>query len=278
MTFHGRADWGAAPPKYPYEDLPKPVTRAFQHHSVTNTHASPARTLRAIQEMHQSPPRNWNDIAYNECDDIWGDSWDGRGADHVGGATYGWNGVSLSRCALGSFHLDVPSDELVDTLVAEYTRWVREGRLTVDFRLSGHRDEALTACPGQYLYAMLPRIRARVAANVTTPDPPDVEDPLMAAKDEILAAIDTLAIGTVQALSLVQAPATWVKVEQETTEWYTSTDSDGRPVRVAMPGPPVRDMLIAVRFLEPEPIRLTGASAYWFLQIREVPYQHPGVA
>lgn len=275
MTFYGRSEWGAAPPKYPYTKIPKPVARAFQHHSVTGKWADPAATVKQIQTHHQDV-NGWNDIAYNELDDRFGNTWAGRGADNVGGATAGHNYTSLSRCALGNFQTDDPPQVMIDSLVQQYTRWIRGGRLTIDFTLSGHRDESATACPGINLYAKLPRIRARVAANVTEPDPDpepgEPEDEIVAAKDEILSAIDTLAVGTVQALAAVQAPQSYITVDDSDTEWYLTTGADGRPVRVALPGPPVRQMLVNARFLEPDPIKLTEGDAYWFGQLPEVPY------
>lgn len=55
------------------------------------------------------------------------------------------------------------------TIVARAADLVRQGVLTADFELSGHRDWRATSCPGDY-YARLPEIRKNITAALTEGD------------------------------------------------------------------------------------------------------------
>jgi len=49
-------------------------------------------------------------------------------------------------------------------------------------RVSGHRDAFATVCPGQYLYAKLPEIRAGAAAMMNAKPPTPVPAPVAASR------------------------------------------------------------------------------------------------
>jgi hypothetical protein len=109
--------------------------------------------------------RGWNDIAYSFLVDDDGTIYEGRGVGVAGGHTAGDNTRSHAACLMGNFEARQPTDAAVDSLV-----WL--ARRGLDDRwwvptCGGHRDApgAGTACPGRFLYARLPEVRARVASD-----------------------------------------------------------------------------------------------------------------
>jgi predicted enzyme related to lactoylglutathione lyase len=76
--------------------------------------------------------------------------------------------------AIGNFEVVAPSREMLQSYAQllgwKLSRYGVDGNsyTTIDnvtlSTISGHRDAAATACPGGYLYAKIPAIRARVAA------------------------------------------------------------------------------------------------------------------
>lgn len=88
-----------------------------------------------------------------------------------------------------------PND--IEGTIATVVEWladmVRQGNLTADFQLKGHRDFFPTECPGRY-YGRLGEIRSRVSANlagipITQGD--NMTPELAARLDQIVAWLDT---------------------------------------------------------------------------------------
>ncbi len=162
------------------------VTGAMIHHTAgTNDYTAtevPA-LLRAIQRYHVEG-RGWNDIAYNVLVDKYGRAWEGRGGGLTkaiaGGHAYGETnkrvfGISL----MGNYEEAQPSAAMLETMdqviawkfalhgvdptASTWGSGGQDGGSTYLPAISGHRDENATLCPGKYVYAKFPEIRARVA-------------------------------------------------------------------------------------------------------------------
>lgn len=197
-----RADWLARP----YRDGPPDngtVRAAVVHHTVTsNTYAAaevPA-ILRSIQAYHQDG-RGWADIGYNFLVDRFGGIWEGRDGGveqpvrgvHASEA----NSVSTGISVIGRHDvLAVPTATV--SAVTRLIAWklaIHNVPVGATFVLNskvfvnviGHRDvpTAQTACPGGYLYGLLPAIRVNASAlqsfqpvsysrSITSPDAMDV--------------------------------------------------------------------------------------------------------
>jgi len=176
-----RAQWGAD------ESMRDPgslhyfeVHAGFVHHTVNAndyTRDEVPGILRSIYAYH-TQSRGWSDIGYNFLVDRFGRIWEGRygGVDRpvVGAHTLGYNDYSFAMSAIGNFEIARPSAVMLDAYArlfawklslhgvdaASTRQWVGD---TWFQAINGHRDAAQTACPGKYLYAKLPTIRALAA-------------------------------------------------------------------------------------------------------------------
>lgn len=198
-----RAQWGA---DESWRDIGNPdcdgqphyassVRFAVVHHTVSsNTYAAadvPA-ILRGIYYFH-THDRGWCDVAYNFFIDRFGRGFEGRygGIDKavIGGHTGGFNTGSTGVAMIGDFdNATVPGaayaalrsllawklayhgvDPRGSTLVysgdASTSRYP-PGTPVMVANLEGHRDTNVTACPGAYLYALMPQLRRDVAADI----------------------------------------------------------------------------------------------------------------
>ncbi|PUA81947.1 FG-GAP-like repeat-containing protein [Nocardioides currus] len=201
-TIYSRAQWGAD------ESIRNPknlrygtVSAGFVHHTVNAndyTEAQVPGILRSIYAYHVKS-RGWSDIGYNFLVDRFGRIWEGRygGIDKnvVGAHTLGYNDYSFAMSAIGNFDLVQPPDVMLRAY-GQLFAWKlalngvnpastaqQVGKSTFQ-AINGHRDAGKTACPGKYLYAQLPTIRAYAAAAapaVPTPAPPppplEIADP-----------------------------------------------------------------------------------------------------
>lgn len=177
-----RAEWGArAPGRYsstgqlveaqPLVRFNLPAHRCYVHHTATEQHG--AQGVRDIQRFHQNS-RGWKDIAYTYLVDDDGTIYEGRGHQYIGGHTAGENSTSHAICLLGDFDTRPPTPDAIEAL-ADLARHGVNNRWWAPV-FPGHRDSAgaQTACPGSYLYAWLPAVRAAIA---NPPVPPE-DDPM----------------------------------------------------------------------------------------------------
>lgn len=193
-TIYSRAQWGANE-KMRDQSAPSygTVEAGFIHHTVNaNTYTAqqvPA-LLRGIYAYH-TQSRGWRDIGYNFLVDRFGRIWEGRyggiASAVVGAHTLGFNEVSFAMSAIGNYDIAAPPQAVLSAyarlfawklslynIAADAAKvWVK-GRLL--YAINGHRDVGQTACPGRYLYAQIPYIRAlarsyQVAAQRGTPTP-----------------------------------------------------------------------------------------------------------
>jgi hypothetical protein len=131
--------------------------------------------LRGIYAYH-TQSRGWSDVGYNFLVDRFGRVWEGRyggiSRPVVGAHTLNFNENSFAMSAIGNFDVAEPTVAMVRAY-ARLIAWklslhgVAANRpatvagVRFPSAINGHRDAAATACPGQYLYAKLPRIRQR---------------------------------------------------------------------------------------------------------------------
>jgi hypothetical protein len=193
-----REQWGAsacpprASPQYGVVNL------AFIHHTVSATDYGPEDStamVLAICRYHRNS-NGWNDIGYNFLVDRYGKIFEGRagGIDQavVGAQAQGYNSQSTGIANIGTFSTTGQTEEALAAL-ARLLSWklalhgippqgkvsvisaggntnrYRAGTAVLLERISGHRDANATSCPGDALYAQLPRLREMVTAD---PRPP----------------------------------------------------------------------------------------------------------
>ncbi|AJR18254.1 putative secreted protein [Pimelobacter simplex] len=192
-AFYTRAQWGADPRWASGTPVQvRTIKQVHVHHTATaNDYAAadvPA-ILRGIYRYH-TKSLGWSDVGYNFFVDRFGRIWAGRRrpkGQTQGAHTLGFNHVSVGIAVLGNHDAAAPSDAVIAGVtrvaawkLAKYHRNAagtirvtsrgsdkyRKGRKVVLPVIDGHRDTNDTACPGRYLYAELPRIRARTARRM----------------------------------------------------------------------------------------------------------------
>jgi hypothetical protein len=197
-VIYTRAQWGADPRLMGWTPDYAPTIRAgFLHHTVNSNSYRPGdvpAVLRAIYAYH-SRTRGWGDIGYNFVVDRFGRIWEGRygGVDStvIGGHTGGFNDQTFGVSMLGTYSTAAVPAAVVDALArlfawklaahyrspAGLTRLTSTGGGTSRYPpgavvtkpvISGHRDVGRTECPGDRGYAVLPALRAKVAAVMGT--------------------------------------------------------------------------------------------------------------
>ncbi len=171
------------------------VKMAFIHHTVSANDYGPADSaamVRAICRYHRNS-NGWNDIGYQFLVDKYGTIFEGRagGIDQavVGAQAQGYNTQSTGISSLGTFSTTGQSEAGLGAL-ARLLSWKlalhgvapqskvflrSSGGSTNRFRvgqtvqlnaISGHRDGDATSCPGDGLYAQLPRLRSMVSPDL----------------------------------------------------------------------------------------------------------------
>jgi N-acetylmuramoyl-L-alanine amidase len=165
------------------------VQMAFVHHTVSANTYGPqdsAAMVLGICRFHRNS-NGWDDVGYNFLVDKYGQIFEGRagGIDQpvVGAQAQGWNAQSTGVANIGTYS-DVPqSDQAIDAM-ARLIAWklplhgvpvtgqvslrsaggstnrYPSGTSHAFERISGHRDGNATSCPGDALFAQLPRLRA----------------------------------------------------------------------------------------------------------------------
>lgn len=181
-VIFSRAQWGADESMRDASSLHYGEVHAgFIHHTVNANDYSAAEVpgiIRSIYAYHVRS-RGWSDIGYNYLIDRFGRIWEGRYGgvtlDPVGAHTLNYNDDSFGASAIGNYQITQPSEALIQAY-ARLFAWklamagvpAASTRQYVTSRyfeaINGHRDAAATLCPGKYLYAQIPRIRALAAS------------------------------------------------------------------------------------------------------------------
>ncbi|KRF29390.1 FG-GAP-like repeat-containing protein [Nocardioides sp. Soil805] len=189
-TIYSRAQWGADESIRNKSSLRYgSISAGFVHHTVNAndyTEAQVPGIIRSIYAYHVKS-RGWSDIGYNFLVDRFGRIWEGRygGIDKpvVGAHTLGYNDYAFAMSAIGNFDVVQPPEVMLQAYGSLFA-WKlglhgvnpasmsqQVGRKTFA-AINGHRDAGSTACPGKYLYAKIPTIRALAAAGGTPAPPP----------------------------------------------------------------------------------------------------------
>jgi hypothetical protein len=188
-----RQEWGADPDLMNCTpDVAPFLTNAFVHHTAGSngyTRSQADDVVRGIYAYH-TRVRGWCDIGYNFLVDRYGDVFEGRSGgvttNVIGAAQMGFNTGAFSVSVMGTFdhvappraairalqrilawrldvaHVNPASRHTMTSGGGSTTRYERGTQVRLH-TISGHRDTGLTDCPGGRLYALLPRIRDRVA-------------------------------------------------------------------------------------------------------------------
>jgi hypothetical protein len=192
--LRGRRRWGAdeswrqRPPRYNTT-----IKQVHVHHTVNSNDYGRSDVPALIRGMYRYHTKylGWSDIGYNFLVDRFGRIWTGRaggaGRPVRGAHTLGFNGTSAGVSVIGNFELVTPSAAVLEAVASvaawklqRYHRdphqWVevrsegsdrfRAGRVVTLPSIDGHRDTNMTACPGTYLYDLIPNIRHRAAVLI----------------------------------------------------------------------------------------------------------------
>ncbi|HAU39885.1 MAG: N-acetylmuramoyl-L-alanine amidase family 2 protein [Candidatus Peregrinibacteria bacterium GW2011_GWF2_43_17] len=155
-------------------EYPEDVDKFIIHHTATTSNLDdPEAAIRAIYYYH-AITKGWGDIGYNYIIDQEGNIYEGRygGDGVVGGHAAGYNVGSIGIALLGNYENVAPSYEALVSLMALIQDKADEFNIDVEgssrFRgavianLLGHRDVDATACPGDYVYDLLPYLRSSI--------------------------------------------------------------------------------------------------------------------
>lgn len=186
-VIYSRAQWGADE-RIREQRAPSygTIQGGFVHHTVNANNYTAEQVpgiIRSIYAYHVKS-RGWSDLGYNFLIDKFGRIWEGRagGVDRpvVGAHTENFNSNSFAGSAIGNFDVAAPPQEVVGALgalmawklslhgVSAAATNVQIGRRVFPSSIMGHRDTKATACPGKYLYARIPDIRAIAASAQRT--------------------------------------------------------------------------------------------------------------
>jgi hypothetical protein len=174
LILNPRSSWGAKPPKGTPTIVPAPEReRVVVHYSTGQElgRKDSAEWVREIQRYHQDN-RGWDDIGYNFLVDAGGRIFEGRGWDVQGSHCPGWNRSGIGVCFLGN------DDPGTQDATPEARRSIRaifdaaQARFRRPLAMNGHRDNRLTACPGDELYGW---VHGGMLVASTAPPPPPSE-------------------------------------------------------------------------------------------------------
>jgi len=187
-TVITRAQWGADESLRPCTPDPLGGFKAGVVHHTVNTNAyttdEAASILRGIYSYH-TQDRGWCDIGYNFLVDRFGRTYEGRVGSRTGAVlgahAGGFNSETFGVSVIGD-HTSSPFPAAVVTAVEKVIAWQADrwafnpadtvlltSRGSSKFpeatavtlpRVIGHRDLALTACPGDAAYPQVPTIRS----------------------------------------------------------------------------------------------------------------------
>lgn len=165
VQIEPRSAWGARD-AIPSLMVQHTVESLTVHHAGTQTGSTGPAQFRGWQNFHLDD-RGWGDIAYHLLIGIDGTVYEGRDRLYRGdtGTNYDTTGHFLVVVE-GDFDVDRPTEAQIDSLVKVLAGAAEE--YAVDpATISGHRDHAATACPGQHLGSLIDSGEIRQAVEET---------------------------------------------------------------------------------------------------------------
>ncbi|MCW2506264.1 MAG: N-acetylmuramoyl-L-alanine amidase [Actinomycetia bacterium] len=177
--IHPTSEWGAVPSSVPVTVVNKPPTKLFIHHtaSANSTDYSLQHAFqlaRDIQADHMTRP-TWIDTGQHFTLSRGGHIMEGRHRslealqngheDVLSAHCVGQNDKAIGMENEGNYMQVAPSAEHYAALVdlSTYICWQYRIR---PYQVYGHRNFNDTDCPGDQLYALLPQLRADIAARI----------------------------------------------------------------------------------------------------------------
>ncbi len=200
-----RADWGADESLVNCSASTLSAYKAaVVHHTVnanTYTATQAPALVRSIYAYHTNA-LGWCDVGYQFLVDRFGTIYEGRAGALtravMGAQSSGFNSDTFGVSIIGDFSTERPSAASV-TAVDSVIQWqlgkyginpasnvtltsagnskYPAGRVVTLPAVMGHRDNGLTACPGDGLYALLPTFRKPLATSTPTPAPTPTPSP-----------------------------------------------------------------------------------------------------
>ncbi|NP_001037786.1 peptidoglycan recognition protein 5 [Danio rerio] len=161
-----RRGWDAVQPRE-MTQMESPAHTVIVHHTALRFCAHPRESvteLAHIQRMHMQE-RGFDDIGYNFLISGDGTVYEGRGWGIVGAHAKEHNFYSVGIAFMGNLNADLPSSASLSALLRLLHIGVLHGHVRPNFVLLGHKDVAKTACPGENLYSVLPKLRDRLQNN-----------------------------------------------------------------------------------------------------------------
>uniref|UniRef100_A0A0A1XE07 Peptidoglycan-recognition protein LC n=1 Tax=Zeugodacus cucurbitae TaxID=28588 RepID=A0A0A1XE07_ZEUCU len=138
-------------------ELKLPVPRVIIAHTAStsceNKFQCDAR-VQSVQAFHIHS-NGWGDIGYNFL--VGGDGlvYEGRGWYKQGAHTLGYNKDSICIAFIGTFNVEVPTENDLKAAQLLIDEGVKLGVLTEDYRLYGARQLSATESPGKALYSII---------------------------------------------------------------------------------------------------------------------------
>ncbi|TDD83062.1 N-acetylmuramoyl-L-alanine amidase [Actinomadura darangshiensis] len=180
-----RAEWAARPPISAAQIIAAPDHLIVHHMAFPNStdysldHAF--QLSRDCQDLHMDT-NGWDDTGQQLTISRGGHVMEGRnrsleaigqGANVMGAQTANHNGHTLGIENEGTYITELPTAALWSALVQTLAWLCDVYGLDPHAAIAGHRDYVATQCPGDALYAELPRLRNEVANAVGTARNPE---------------------------------------------------------------------------------------------------------
>nr|QBC16601.1 peptidoglycan recognition protein LBi [Sitophilus zeamais] len=149
-----RDEWGAKPPTG-VENLTLPVPYVVIHHSyipaACSTKEECINDMQWMQNYHQQN-NSWCDIGYNFA--VGGDNriYVGRGWTAVGAHAPRYNARSIGIVLIGDWTEILPPESQMLAAKQLINMGIRDGYISENYKLIGHRQVRETECPGEALY------------------------------------------------------------------------------------------------------------------------------
>jgi hypothetical protein len=165
---YSRKQWGA---RYGngFGTRKLPAKRVFLHHSVTSppptnaTFSKDAAAVRTLENIGQS--RFKRGISYNRVITRSGRIFSGISIGRIGAHTGGYNTTGVGVVTVGNYSSITPPNSMVLSLVWLLRYMRRKGQVVKTAKYEPHRAVSATACPGNKMVGVIPRINALANDN-----------------------------------------------------------------------------------------------------------------